>query len=76
MDTQLKGLTSQEVEKLLLEDGYNELPSQKRQSVFEIFFNVLKEPMLLMLLGSGGIYLILGEPKDAMSKEGIDGSNG
>ena len=66
MDTHLKGLTSQEAEKRLAEFGYNELPSQKRQSVFEIFINVLKEPMLLMLLGSGAIYLILGEPKDAM----------
>jgi len=66
MDTQYKGLTDQEVEKRLIEYGYNELPSQKRQSVFSIFFNVLKEPMLLMLLGSGGIYLFLGEIKDAL----------
>ena len=66
MDTHLKGLTTQEVEKRLIEFGFNELPSQKRQNVFEIFLNVLKEPMLLMLLGSGAIYLLLGEPRDAM----------
>ncbi|MFH0773649.1 MAG: cation-translocating P-type ATPase [bacterium] len=66
METHLKGLTYQEAEKRLKEYGYNELPSQKRQSIFTIFFNVLKEPMLLMLLGSGAIYLFLGEPRDAL----------
>jgi len=63
---QYKGLTDQEVETRTKEFGYNELPSQKRQSIFSIFISVLKEPMLLMLLGSGGIYLFLGEIKDAL----------
>jgi len=62
----LAGLTKQEVESRLKRDGLNELPSQKRQSVFEIAFNVLKEPMLLLLIGSGLMYLLLGEPKDAL----------
>jgi len=66
MDTQYKGLTNQEAEVRLKKFGYNELPSQKRQNVFSIFFNVLKEPMLLMLIGSGAIYLFLGELKDAL----------
>ena len=66
METYPKGLSLEEAQKRLAEFGYNELPSQKRQNVFEIFINVLKEPMLLMLLGSGGIYLLLGELRDAL----------
>jgi len=66
MEKQYTGLTNKEAKKRLIKEGFNELPSQKRQNVFSIFFNVIKEPMLLMLLGSGGIYLFLGEIKDAL----------
>lgn len=66
MEIQYKGITQKEAAKKLIDDGYNELPSQKRQSIFSIFFNVLKEPMLLMLIGSGSLYLFLGEIKDAL----------
>lgn len=62
----LKGLTSIEVVKRIERDGYNEIPSQKQQSAFEIFLNVVREPMLLLLLGSGLIYFFLGETSDAM----------
>jgi len=61
----IKGLSTLEVTKRLVKNGYNELPAQKRRNIFSIFFNVLKEPMLLLLLGSGLIYLLIGEPRDA-----------
>ncbi len=60
------GLTDIEASTRLKKDGYNELPSQKKQGVLTIFFNVLKEPMLLMLLASGAIYFFLGETRDAL----------
>lgn len=63
---QFNGLTEKEALNRLEKDGYNELPSQKRQSILMIFFNVIREPMLLMLLGSGAIYLFLGETRDAL----------
>jgi len=47
-------------------EGYNELPSQKNKNIFLIFFEVVREPMLLLLIGSGLVYLFLGEPKDAL----------
>lgn len=62
----LKGLDSVEVEERFKRDGYNELPFQKQQSALTIFLNVVREPMLLLLLGSGLIYFFLGETKDAM----------
>jgi len=62
----IQGLSEQEAAARLEEEGYNELPSQKKQTVFDIVLNVLKEPMLLLLLACGTIYLVLGEAKDAM----------
>lgn len=62
----LKGLSNEEAEKRLTENGYNELLSQKKQSLLSIFLNVLREPMLILLLGAGLIYLIIGEVNDAL----------
>lgn len=62
----LSGLSKEEVEQRLKEDGYNELPSQRKQTIFDIFLNVIREPMLILLLIGGGIYLILGNVKDAL----------
>ncbi len=62
----ITGLSEEEASEILKREGYNELPSQKKQSVFSIFLNVLKEPMLLLLLVAGTIYLLLGEVKDAL----------
>ncbi len=62
----ITGLSGDEASEILEKEGYNELPSQKKQSIFSILLNVLKEPMLLLLLGAGLIYLFLGEVKDAL----------
>lgn len=51
---------------MLKEEGYNEQLSQKKQSLLAILWNVLREPMLLLLLGTGIIYLFLGEKNDAL----------
>jgi len=63
---QYEGLSVQKAQTLLNTYGYNEIPSQKNQGILEILWEVIKEPMLLLLLGSGLIYLMIGEPKDAM----------
>ncbi|MFA6353657.1 MAG: HAD-IC family P-type ATPase [Candidatus Paceibacterota bacterium] len=62
----IPGLSQVEAEKILKIDGFNELPSQKKQSGFFILLKVLSEPMLVLLLGAGAIYLFLGEAKDAL----------
>ena len=61
-----KGLTEDEVLARRAGEGLNELPSQKKQSILSLALGVLKEPMLLLLLAAGGIYLVLGGVKDAM----------
>lgn len=60
------GLTEVEALARLKQEGYNELPSQKKKHIYAIFFHILSEPMLLLLIGCGLIYLILGEPQDAI----------
>lgn len=62
----ISGLSEEDAAEVLKNEGYNELPSQKKQSLFSIFLNVLKEPMLLLLLIAGTIYLFLGEVRDAL----------
>jgi Ca2+-transporting ATPase len=61
---EISGLTEKEARERFEKFGYNELPSQKKRSIFLIFWNVIKEPMLLLLLISGGIYYFI-SPKDA-----------
>ena len=62
----LKGLSEEEAIKRLHSEGFNEIPSQKKRHVLTIFLHVILEPMLLLLLGAGLIYLFLGEQQDAL----------
>ncbi len=62
----LVGLSEQEAAWRLKEEGYNELPFQKKKNFIFILFEVLREPMLLLLVSCGLIYLFLGEAQDAL----------
>ncbi len=62
----LFGLRAEEVIERLKEDGYNELPSSRPRSIFTIAFGVIREPMFLLLLACGTIYLILGDLREAL----------
>ena len=55
------GLTAHYAARLLTEVGYNELPSAKPKSVWKIAIEVIKEPMFLLLLACGTLYLLLGD---------------
>jgi len=62
----ITGLSEDKAQKRLKDEGYNELPSQKRRHIFVILLHVLLEPMLLLLLCAGLIYILLGEKQDAL----------
>lgn len=62
---ELKGLSQTEIEERRRKFGTNRLPNKKRRGMIKIFFGVLKEPMFLLLIICGIVYLLLGEPKDA-----------
>jgi len=61
-----QGLTDKEAHARLQQYGYNELPSSQQRTVLRIAGEVLREPMFLLLLAAGAIYLVLGDPGDAL----------
>ena len=61
-----QGLSEREAGERLRIDGPNELPSAKPRNAFALARDVVKEPMLLLLLGAGAVYLALGEPADSL----------
>ncbi len=62
----IDGLSDEEAARRLQEEGPNSLPSGKKRTVFRIAFDVIKEPMFLLLVGAGAIYLILGDLQEAL----------
>jgi len=67
----LQGLTDQEVMERLARDGYNELPSSKKRTIFHILWDVVREPMFLLLIACGALYLILGDRDEALMLMGF-----
>jgi Ca2+-transporting ATPase len=63
--SKISGLSSREVSERLAQEGYNEIPSAKRQSVWSIAFSVIREPMFLLLIAGGSIYFALGDIREA-----------
>jgi len=61
----IRGLSEEEAALRLKKEGFNEIPSQRKKNIFLIFLDVLREPMLFLLIASGLVYLFLGELKDA-----------
>ena len=61
-----RGLSEEEAAARLRESGYNEIPTAKKRSIFAIALEVLRQPMFLMLVGGGAIYLILGDVHEAL----------
>src|SRR5262249_17899625 len=64
--SRLVGLSEAEAQVRLKTEGVNELPRPERRTPLRIVLEVLREPMLALLLASGVIYLALGDPKDAL----------
>jgi Ca2+-transporting ATPase len=62
----IKGLSDAEAKARLKAEGYNELPRSERRTPLRIIAEVLREPMLALLLGGGAIYLALGDVKEAV----------
>ncbi|MGB7543355.1 MAG: cation-translocating P-type ATPase [Burkholderiales bacterium] len=62
----LSGLTSHAAAKRLLEEGYNELPAANPHTLGRIVFEVIFEPMILMLIVGAALYVVLGSVVDAM----------
>ncbi len=62
----IRGLTEAEARARLQTEGPNELPASERRTPLRIMLEVIREPMLGLLLGGGAIYLALGNLQDAL----------
>lgn len=62
----VSGLTEKQVREKLAEEGPNELSSAKPHSILAIAWDVVSEPMFLLLLSCGLIYLFIGNTEDAL----------
>jgi Ca2+-transporting ATPase len=61
------GLSEEEAARRLRDEGPNELPAEKRRSVWCTAREVVAQPMLLLLLAAGVLYLILGDAAEALT---------
>ena len=62
----LTGLGEHEAQVRLDQQGPNELPAQKQRSSLAIVLEVVREPMFIMLIVAGGLYLLLGDRTEAV----------
>ncbi|HMA29265.1 MAG TPA: cation-translocating P-type ATPase [Thermoanaerobaculia bacterium] len=60
------GLTDAEAAARLAREGPNELPSTRRRSLVSLAAEIVKEPMILLLLACGGVYVLLGDREEAL----------
>lgn len=60
------GVDSSAAAAQLKRDGYNELPSAKPRALWQVAFDVLREPMLLLLIAASIIYLLIGDIREAL----------
>ncbi len=61
-----QGLTQDQVKTRQNTDGYNELPSSKNKGAWQIALGVLKEPMFILLVTCGTLYLVLGDIQEGI----------
>ena len=62
----LLGLSNEQAAHRLLEEGSNELGLSQRRTLLAVMRDVLFEPMFLLLLAAGAIYLLTGDRNEAM----------
>ena len=63
---ELQGLPQELARQRLLAEGPNELPAQKPRGLWSTAIEVAREPMFLMLVAAGALYLVMGELADAL----------
>ena len=60
------GLSEAEAAQRLTRDGPNELPVSRPRSVLRLLRDVVSEPMFLLLVACGAIYMVLGDRHEAL----------
>lgn len=61
-----QGLSQAIASRLQELEGFNELPSNRPRGLRHLVIEVIREPMVFLLLGCGTIYLLLGDRQEAL----------
>ncbi|HEX7584136.1 MAG TPA: cation-translocating P-type ATPase [Prolixibacteraceae bacterium] len=61
-----QGLTNAQVVEKQRTEGFNELPSSKPKNFLALAWGVIKEPMFLLLVACGTLYLVLGDVQEGL----------
>lgn len=62
----LTGLTDEEARRRQAQEGPNELPSSAKRSIWATVLEVVREPMFMLLVACGSLYLLLGDLQEAL----------
>ena len=65
------GLTSAQATERLQQDGPNSLPGDQRRSLRDIAWETLQDPMFVLLLAAGTLYLVLGDLQEGVVLFGL-----
>src|SRR5512145_1072952 len=65
------GLSAAQAAQRLAEDGPNALPGGRRRSLLSIAGETLREPMFLLLLAAGVLYLLFGDLQEGLTLFGF-----
>lgn len=60
------GLSEAQAKQKLAKEGFNELPSSKPKGILHIMLGVVKEPMFILLVVCGSLYLVLGDVQEGL----------
>jgi Ca2+-transporting ATPase len=63
---EMDGLNASEAARILAEEGPNALPGGQRRTLLKIIWETAREPMFLLLLAAGTLYLIFGELREGL----------
>ncbi|MCX6305941.1 MAG: cation-translocating P-type ATPase [Bacteroidetes bacterium] len=64
--SKFKGLTAREAAEKLRTGGLNNLPSSKPKNYFTIALGVVKEPMFILLVACGTLYMVMGDIREGL----------
>ena len=66
-----QGLTAAQAAQALRDDGPNALPGDSRRGLLGIVLETMHEPMFMLLLAAGGLYLVLGDLQEGLILFGL-----
>ncbi|MEI6600933.1 MAG: HAD-IC family P-type ATPase, partial [Comamonadaceae bacterium] len=71
LPTSDEGLSTAQAAQRLQQDGLNELPGEQRRGLRAIARETLQEPMFMLLLAAGALYLVLGDLQEGLILFGL-----